>query len=48
VLEDQDGHQQDIANYVHSELKGGRSKRILQIKGLCGHGSVAIGGWGSS
>ncbi|KAL2795014.1 hypothetical protein BJX66DRAFT_337237 [Aspergillus keveii] len=32
VLEDQDGHQQDIANYVHSELKGGRSKRILQIK----------------
>ncbi|KAL3455142.1 hypothetical protein BJX64DRAFT_295329 [Aspergillus heterothallicus] len=32
VLEDQDGHQQDIANYVHSELKAGRSKRAMQIK----------------
>ncbi|KAL2855967.1 hypothetical protein BJY01DRAFT_231401 [Aspergillus pseudoustus] len=32
VLEDQDGHQQDIANYVHSELKAGRSKKVIQIK----------------
>ncbi|KAL4814999.1 hypothetical protein BDW67DRAFT_81078 [Aspergillus spinulosporus] len=32
VLEDQDGHQQDIANYVHSELKIGHSKQAQQIK----------------
>ncbi|KAL2819722.1 hypothetical protein BJX63DRAFT_418683 [Aspergillus granulosus] len=32
VLEDQDGHQQDIANYVHSELKAGRSKKTIRIK----------------
>ncbi|KAB8245030.1 hypothetical protein BDV35DRAFT_394293 [Aspergillus flavus] len=32
VLEDQDGHQQDISNFVHSELRAGRSKQVEQIK----------------
>jgi ankyrin repeat protein/nucleoside phosphorylase len=32
VLEGQEGHQQDIANYLHSELKAGRSKLVEQIK----------------
>ena len=32
ILEGQEGHQQDIANYLHSELKAGRSKLIEQIK----------------
>ncbi|KAE8381203.1 hypothetical protein BDV26DRAFT_101614 [Aspergillus bertholletiae] len=32
VLENQDGHQQDISNFVHSELRAGRSKLIQQIK----------------
>ncbi|KAF4627618.1 hypothetical protein G7Y89_g10540 [Cudoniella acicularis] len=32
VLEDQGGHEQDIANYLHSELKAGRSKLVDQIK----------------
>ncbi|KAL4800663.1 hypothetical protein BDV19DRAFT_375363 [Aspergillus venezuelensis] len=32
VLEDQDGHQQDIANYVHSELKVGNSSQAGKIK----------------
>jgi ankyrin repeat protein len=32
VLEGQEGHQQDIANYLHSELKAGRSKLVDQIK----------------
>lgn len=32
VLEGQEGHQQDIANYLHSELKAGCSKLVEQIK----------------
>ncbi|KAL2863375.1 uncharacterized protein BJX67DRAFT_390638 [Aspergillus lucknowensis] len=32
VLEDQDGHWQDISNYVHSELKAGRSNQTQLIK----------------
>jgi hypothetical protein len=32
ILEGQEGHQQDIANYLHSELKAGRSKLVEQIK----------------
>ena len=32
VLEGQEGHQQDIANYLHSELRAGRSKLVEQIK----------------
>ncbi|KAL2830481.1 hypothetical protein BDW59DRAFT_170071 [Aspergillus cavernicola] len=32
VLEDQDGHHQDISNYVHADLKAGRSKQVQQIK----------------
>lgn len=32
TLEGQEGHQQDIANYLHSELKAGRSKLVEQIK----------------
>jgi ankyrin repeat protein len=32
VLEGQEGHQQDIANYLQSELKAGRSKLVDQIK----------------
>jgi ankyrin repeat protein len=32
ILEGQEGHHQDIANYLHSELKAGRSKLIEQIK----------------
>jgi ankyrin repeat protein len=31
-LEDQEGHQQDIANYLHSELKAGHSNLVEQIK----------------
>ncbi|KAL3474800.1 hypothetical protein BJX99DRAFT_230996 [Aspergillus californicus] len=32
ILDDQDGHQQDISKYVHSELKTGRSKQAQEIK----------------
>ncbi|KAL4970640.1 ankyrin repeat-containing domain protein [Aspergillus stella-maris] len=32
VLEDQDGHQQDITNYVHSELRVGKSSQAGQIR----------------
>ena len=32
VLEDQDGHSQDIANYLHSELKAGSSKSMEEIR----------------
>ena len=32
VLEDQDGHTQDIANYLHGELKAGRSKAMEKIR----------------
>ncbi|KAF2802763.1 uncharacterized protein BDZ99DRAFT_454463, partial [Mytilinidion resinicola] len=32
VLEGQEGHQQDIASYLHSELKAGKSKLVTQIK----------------
>ena len=32
VLEDQEGHDRDIANYLHTELKAGRSKQVEQIK----------------
>jgi ankyrin repeat protein len=32
ILEGQEGHQQDIANYLHNELKAGRSKLVEQIK----------------
>ncbi|KAJ0426585.1 hypothetical protein BJY00DRAFT_298137 [Aspergillus carlsbadensis] len=32
VLQDQDGHKQDIVDYVHAELKAGRSKQALKIK----------------
>ncbi|KAL5343573.1 hypothetical protein BJX70DRAFT_385361 [Aspergillus crustosus] len=32
ILENQDGHQRDIANYVHSELRVGRSKQVQQIR----------------
>jgi hypothetical protein len=31
ILEGQEGHQQDIANYLHSELKAGRSRLVDQI-----------------
>ncbi|CAG8949960.1 hypothetical protein HYFRA_00004292 [Hymenoscyphus fraxineus] len=33
ILEGEEGHQQDITNYINSELKAGRSKQIEQIKG---------------
>ena len=32
VLEDQEGHRQDMANYVASELKAGSSKMVEQIR----------------
>ncbi|KIN08775.1 hypothetical protein OIDMADRAFT_37838 [Oidiodendron maius Zn] len=32
ILEGQEGHTQDIVNYLHSDLKAGRSKLIGQIK----------------
>lgn len=32
ILEGQEGHQQDIANYLNSELKAGHSKLVEQIK----------------
>ncbi|TVY12599.1 Vegetative incompatibility protein HET-E-1, partial [Lachnellula arida] len=32
ILEGQEGHQQDIAHYLHSELKAGRSRQVDQIK----------------
>ncbi|ETI19599.1 hypothetical protein G647_09433 [Cladophialophora carrionii CBS 160.54] len=32
VLEGQEGHQQDLANYLHSELKIGKSQRCEKIK----------------
>lgn len=32
ILEDQDGHRQDIANFLHSELRAGRSNLVDQIK----------------
>ena len=32
VLQEQDGHQQDMTNYLHSELKAGRSKLVDQIR----------------
>ncbi|KAF2494939.1 hypothetical protein BU16DRAFT_51347 [Lophium mytilinum] len=32
TLEGQEGHRQDIANYLHSELKAGKSKQVIQIK----------------
>ncbi|KAJ9668958.1 hypothetical protein H2201_000784 [Coniosporium apollinis] len=32
VLEGQEGHRQDMANYLHSELKAGRGKLIEEIK----------------
>ncbi|KFY15667.1 hypothetical protein V491_05602 [Pseudogymnoascus sp. VKM F-3775] len=32
TLEGQEGHEQDMANYLHSKLKAGRSKQIEQIK----------------
>jgi ankyrin repeat protein len=32
ILEGQEGHRQDIANYLHSELKAERSKLVDQIK----------------
>ncbi|OCL07598.1 purine and uridine phosphorylase [Glonium stellatum] len=32
ILEGQEGHQQDIANYLHSELKIGRSRLAEEIK----------------
>ncbi|OCK74802.1 hypothetical protein K432DRAFT_397795, partial [Lepidopterella palustris CBS 459.81] len=32
ILEGQEGHQQDIADYLNSELKAGRSKLTAQIK----------------
>ncbi|KAL2012474.1 hypothetical protein VTN00DRAFT_5192 [Thermoascus crustaceus] len=32
ILESQEGHQQDIANYLHSQLKAGQSKLVEQIK----------------
>jgi len=32
VLQEQGGHQQDMTNYLHSELKAGRSKLVDQIR----------------
>ncbi|KAL4803808.1 hypothetical protein BDV18DRAFT_162817 [Aspergillus unguis] len=32
VLENEQGHQQDIANYVYSELKAGNSKLVQEIR----------------
>jgi ankyrin repeat protein len=32
VLEDQEGHGEDITAYVHAELKAGRSKQVQKIK----------------
>ncbi len=32
ILEGQEGHKQDIASYLHTELKAGRGKRIEDIK----------------
>ncbi|KAI9652811.1 MAG: hypothetical protein M1821_007809, partial [Bathelium mastoideum] len=32
TLEGQEGHQQDIKNYLHSELKAGQSKLVQQVK----------------
>jgi len=32
ILEEQEGHQQDIANYLQTELKAGKSKQVEQIK----------------
>ncbi len=32
VLQEQDGHQQDVMNYLYSELKAGRSKLVDQIR----------------
>jgi ankyrin repeat protein len=32
ILEGQEGHQQDIVNYLHSELRAGHSKLVGQIK----------------
>ena len=32
VLEDQEGHGEDITAYVHTELKAGRSKQVQKIK----------------
>jgi ankyrin repeat protein/nucleoside phosphorylase len=32
VLQEQDGHQQDMTNYLHIELKAGRSKLVDQIR----------------
>src|SRR5262249_10291 len=32
TLEGQEGHQQDIVNYLHSELKAGQSKLVQQVK----------------
>ncbi|RVD80112.1 uncharacterized protein DFL_008019 [Arthrobotrys flagrans] len=32
ILEGQEGHSHDIANYLNSELKAGRSKRIEEIR----------------
>jgi ankyrin repeat protein len=32
TLEGQDGHNEDIANYLHSELKAGHSKQVEQVR----------------
>jgi ankyrin repeat protein len=32
ILEGQEGHQQDMANYLHGQLKAGHSKLVEQIK----------------
>ncbi|KFY31660.1 hypothetical protein V493_00915 [Pseudogymnoascus sp. VKM F-4281 (FW-2241)] len=32
TLEGQEGHEQDMANYLHSKLKAGRSKQVEQIQ----------------